>query len=57
MHKHPVPLEIKNHIMAALVTVGDKIDSVTISKVYNAIDDGIRAANIAHTKKKEAING
>jgi hypothetical protein len=56
MHKHPVPVDIKNHIMAALIAAGDKIDSITMSKVYKAIDDGICAANIAHDKKKEAIN-
>lgn len=56
MHKHPVPVEIKNHIIAALIAAGDKIDSITMSKVYKAVDDGIRAASKAHDKKKEAIN-
>jgi len=56
MHKHPVPADIKNHIIAALILAGDKIDSITMSKVYDAIDNGIRTANIAHDKKKEAIN-
>ncbi len=56
MHKHPVPVEIKNHIIAALISAGDKIDSITMSKVYKAVDDGIRAASKAHDKKKEAIN-
>ena len=56
MHKHPTPAEIKQHIVTALIMAADNIDSTTLSKVYDAVDTGIRAANTAHDKKKEAIN-
>lgn len=57
MHKHPTPVVIKQHITAALIERGASIDSVTMSKVYEAIDEGMADANIAWDKHLEDTKG
>lgn len=57
MHKHPTPVVIKQHIMAALIQRGASIDSVTMSKVFEAIDEGMADANAAWDKHAEDMKG
>lgn len=57
MHTHPTPVVIKQHITAALIQRGASIDSVTMAKVYEAIDEGMADANTAWDKYLEDLKG
>lgn len=49
-NKHPAPVLIKYNIMAAMVQAGKDVDSITMSKMFAALDEGMAAAHAAHDK-------
>lgn len=55
MHTHPTPVVIKQHILTALIERGAAIDSITMSKVFEAIDEGMADASIAWDKHLEEL--
>jgi len=56
MHKHPVPARIKYHVMEKMIEFGSDVDSATMNKMFKALEEGIKAANLHHDQMMESLN-